>query len=109
MLGAVPTPTPDEIYVAAVAAVRALEAPAYVTYRVDYSGRGATLRCVDGRITSTFDGRDSAGSFRVSFRTRDGAATTVDPATRRPCAGVPLLAPTGGDIARLVEPARVEG
>jgi hypothetical protein len=100
-----PALTPDEIYVAAVAAVRALAPPPYVTYRVDFRGRGATLRCVDGLATAAFEGRDAAGSFRVSFRTRDRAATTTDLATQRVCAGTPLIAPEGGDIGGLVEPA----
>jgi hypothetical protein len=55
-------------------------------------------------MTTTFDGRDGTGTYRVLLDTRDvrRAATSVDLATGATCGGTPLLDAGGGDIAGLV-------
>ena len=75
-----------------------------MTYRLAYRGTGAHLACLDGKTVTSFDGGDGAGAYRVRFRSRDAAARNTDEASGRACAGVPLLAPVGGDVAAALEP-----
>jgi hypothetical protein len=97
--------TPDEIYLRAIAFQRSLPVPAYVTYVAAYRADGAVIGCADGHLVVSFEGHGSAATYRVSFRSSDGAARSFDVATNAPCLGFPLISPTGGDIGKLAEPA----
>ncbi len=90
--------TPEEIYVRAVAAARAEPVPAYVTYRASYEADGAVIVCTDGRLAVSFEGRKAHGTYRVSFRSADSQAKSVDLAAGSQCAGTPLIQPSGSDL-----------
>jgi hypothetical protein len=99
--------TPDEMYLRAIAVQRSQPVPAFVTYVATYRTTGAAITCLDGHLVVSFEGRDERGTYRVTFRTSDSSARSVNVATSVPCNGVPLIAPTGGDIGKLAEPALI--
>ncbi len=97
-----PLLTPNDIYLRAVAAKVAEPVPAYVSYRADVRARGARLECIDGRLITTFGPGGSPQAYRVMVRDSGASATSADLTGAHACLGVPLIAPTGGDLAAAV-------
>lgn len=102
---ALPTLTPEAIYLRSVAAMKDASIPAYVAFRERVSGRNFRLACTSSGMSLNIHHGDSNRTYQVYVRTRDGSAVSQDIADAKasPCSGA-LLIPAGSAVLALGAP-----
>jgi hypothetical protein len=91
---------PEDIYLRAMRAMRALPQPKYVIFRADYWARNAIVTCgADGLDLSIRHG-DFFSTYRVWYRVADETSVTVDPKSHSRCDDS-LIVPAGTEIDAL--------
>jgi hypothetical protein len=98
-----PTPSPspglsgEAIYLRAVHAMRTLSWPDYVIFREDVAVRNLTMRCGEDGLDLALRHGDQQSQYRVWFRSRDGAAVSVEIPSGQRCEDADLLTPVGSN------------
>jgi hypothetical protein len=92
--------TPEQMYLRSMKSMKAEAIPPYVQFREDVAARNLQLSCREHDASLTLKHGDMQRVSRVSYRSKDGAAVSVDATTGKRCS-VALLYPAGSGLNSL--------